>query len=530
MVRVQSGRRGGRGGASAGRGGAGPPDPATAGGLAVTTGLAVAVAVLTLSWGGCGDTTAPTAPPTVSIVDGPTSLRQGEVGAYRAETQGPAGDAGSGADLAWSVLPPPAGFVTTEGRLVGYQPGTLRLVASSRGPGGSSGTPAPADTVAVEILPRSGPSGSFSVVGQGSVEARYTSDLWVHGEAAYTGTWGVRQGPAGPRAGDRLYVWDVASPGAPRLADSVAADASTVNDVKVDPEGRLAVLTHEGSADDRNGITLLDLADPLRPEPVVRFTEGLEQGVHNAWLETEHVYVVGDGVRPEAGSGLHVVDISDPSSPEPMAHFYGGTPAASGEFLHDVYVRDGLAFLSHWNAGLVILDVGHGIAGGSPSDPVEVSRVMPRVGPGEDAPANQVHNAWYWPEAGYVFVGEEDVATPGRLHVIDVRDLSEPRHVASYRPLPHEDTPHNFWVDEERGILYAAWYSQGVRALDVSGELLGELERQGREVAATLYDGSGGCPHRGPGTGTCTWAPQLHGDLVVVADMNSGLWVLRPEF
>lgn len=481
----------------------------------------------------CGDATGPDAAPTVAIVEGPSSLRQGEVAAYRAEVSGGADGGSAEPELSWSVLPPEAGFVSAEGRLVGYRPGTLRLVAASTGSGGSDGSgdrSPPADTVAVEILPRSGPSGSFTVVGHGIVDARYTSDLWVHGQVAYTGTWGVRQGSEEARAGDRLYVWDVASPGAPRLADSVAADASTVNDVKVDPEGSLAVLTHEGSADGLNGIALLDLTEPLQPDPIVRFTDGLEQGVHNAWLETGHVYVVGDGVQPDAGSGLHVVDISEPSSPETVAHFYGGTPAASGQFLHDVYVRDGLAFLSHWNAGLVILDVGHGIAGGSPSNPVEVSRVMPRVGPGDDQPANQVHNAWYWPEAGYVFVGEEDVATPGRLHVIDVRDLRAPRHVASYRPLPHEDTPHNFWVDEARGILYAAWYSQGLRALDVSGELLGELERQDREVAAILYDGSGGCPSRGPGTGTCTWAPQLHGELVFVADMNSGLWVLRPEF
>lgn len=496
----------------------------------VTSAVVAALTGAAALGSGCSDATAPEGPPSVSIVEGPSSLRQGDVGVYRAEVRGTGGGASSEAELAWSVLPPQAGFVTAEGRLVGYEPGALQLVAAAAGSGGSGEGSPQADTVPVEILPRSGPSGSFSVVGHGSLASRYTSDLWVHGEVAYTGTWGTRQGPAGSQRGNRLYSWDVASPAAPRLADSVTADASTVNDVKVDPEGRLAVLTHEGSSDGRNGITLLDLTRPLQPDPIVRFTSGLEQGVHNVWLETGHVYVVGDGAQPDAGSGLHVLDISEPSSPEPVAHFYAGPPGVSGEFLHDVYVREGLAFLSHWNAGLVILDVGHGIAGGSPSNPVEVSRVMPRAAPGDDLPAHQVHNAWYWPEAGYVFVGEEDIATPGRLHVIDARDLRAPRHVASYRPMPHRDTPHNFWLDEERGILYAAWYSQGLRALDVSGELLGELERQDREVAAVLYDGSGGCPNRGSGTGTCTWAPQLHGELVYVADMNSGLWVLRSDF
>ena len=34
---------------------------------------------------------------------------------------------------------------------------------------------------------------------------------------------------------------------------------------------------------------------------------------------------------------------------------------------------------------------------------------------------------------------------------------------------------HNFWMDEERQILYAAYYNGGVVALDVSGTLSGDL-------------------------------------------------------
>jgi hypothetical protein len=191
--------------------------------------------------------------------------------------------------------------------------------------------------------------------------------------------------------------------------------------------------------------------------------------------------------------------------------------AAETSFLHDVLVRDGLAFLSHWDAGLIILDVGHGIAGGSPRTPVEVSRLATAGG--------QTHNAWFWPAAGYVFVGEEDFDTPGVLHVVDMRDLFRPREVATFA-VPGE-TPHNFWLDEERGILYAAWYTAGVRAIDVSGELLGELEKQDREVAAAVYGSDAGCRSL---DGTCAWAPQLLEGLVHVSDLNTGLWVFRPDF
>ena len=220
------------------------------------------------------------------------------------------------------------------------------------------------------------------------------------------------------------------------------------------------------------------------------------------------MYVVVDNV----GNGLRILDISDPTDPRVVASFYAGS-----SFLHDVYVRDGLAFLSHWNAGLVILDVGNGVAGGSPTQPVEVSRIATAGG--------QTHNAWYWPASGYVFVGEEDFTTPGIMHVVDVSDLSNPKEVATFA-VPGV-TPHNFWVDESRGILYAAWYENGVRALDVSGALLGALERQGREITSIGYGTGFGCQS---GEATCTWAPQLHNGHVFASDLNSGLWVLTPDF
>ncbi len=165
----------------------------------------------------------------------------------------------------------------------------------------------------------------------------------------------------------------------------------------------------------------------------------------------------------------------------------------------------------------MILDVGNGIKGGSPTNPVEVSRIQTAGG--------ATHNAWYWPASGYVFVGEEDFETPGIMHVVDASNLESPREVATFRV--SGATPHNFWLDENRAILYAAWYENGLQAIDVSGTLLGQLERQGREIASIQYGSGSRCVS---GSETCTWAPQLHGGLIYASDMNTGLWVLEPNF
>jgi hypothetical protein len=438
----------------------------------------------------------------VAVMGGPSTVRQGDVAQYTAEVRDSAGAEMNGAVVHWSVVPSTAGVFSAGGRFVGYDVRDVRVVARSG---------AAADTLDVTVQPRA-LSGSFTTVGQGSVPARFSADLWVHGGTLYTGTWGGRTVNGVTQFGNALFAWDITNPTQPAIVDSVIVDARVVNDVKVRADGRLAVITHEASGDGKNGVTLLDLSDPHHPSVITRFTNSLETGVHNAWIEGDYVYLVVDGTS--ATSGLRVLDISNPTQPTVMASFHAGS-----SFLHDVYVRDGLALLSHWDAGLVIVDVGNGIAGGSPTNPVEVSRVLVAGG--------QTHNAWYWPDAGYVFVGEEDFATPGIIHVVDVRDLRSPVEVATFQI--GGGTPHNFWLDEATGMLYLAWYENGVRALDVTGELMGQLERQGREVAALQYSGGSGCP-ASVGGGTCAWAPQLKTGLVYVSDMNTGVWVLQPQF
>ena len=435
---------------------------------------------------------------TLDISGGAPQARQGEVLNYAFSATDDQGQPVVDPMVTWRAEPAFSGLATADGDFVGYSVGTTRIIAEAG---------AAADTVAVEITSRNAPSGSFQVEWNEKIEFRYTSDHWEHGDVAFTGTWGCRKGG---QCGNALYVWDISTRNAPRLTDSVKVDARVVNDVKVREDGSLAIITHESSSDGQNGITLLDLAIPGYPTVITRFSPpDLAPGIHNVWIDGDYAYLVVDGSVPSAG--LRVLDISDPANPQIVASFYGG-----GSFLHDVYVRDGLAFLSHWTSGLIILDVGNGIAGGSPTNPVEVSRIA--------VPGYRVHNAWYWPESGHVFLGDE-IAVPGRVLVIDVSELATPRQVASFSLAGA--APHNFWLDETAGIAYFSWYENGIHAVDVSGSLLGELDRQARQVASIQYDVGGVC--FAP-SGTCSWAPQVHDGFIYVSDLNSGLWVLRPTF
>ncbi len=389
----------------------------------------------------------------------------------------------------------PLGFV----RALGFGEATISATASG----------ATADLTVQVVKPETEASG-FTVLGSGDV-APYTTDLWVHGEVAYTGSqpWSCPGGSCEDVTG-WLYVWSVPPDGAIEKVDSVALPAPKINDVKVSADGAFAVASLElGGAS--NGIVVLDLSSPVAPAIVAHYTAGLEGGVHNVWIERlanrDYVFVAVPGGDDR---GLHVLDLDDRAAPVEVALFHAGS-----SLVHDVYVRDGLAFVSHWDAGLIILDVGNGMAGGSPESPVEVGRVETEGG--------NVHNAWYWPEGGVVFVGEEQFPPPdqidqvGVMHVVDVSDMTAPVEVARFG-VPGT-TPHNFWLDEARGILYAAWYEEGLRAIDVTGELSGDLGAQGRELGYVLPSGVRGAPS--------IWAPQIHDGLIYLADIYNGIWAVR---
>lgn len=366
----------------------------------------------------------------------------------------------------------------------------------------------------VEVIRPPTRAEGLQVLGADSVPRRIT-DVWIHGDYAYSGTssgaCSAADVPCSSIPGS-LIVWRLDGAGVPALVDSVALPGPHTNDVKVSPGGDYLVVSQE-RVEATNGIVVLDLTDPAAPTILAHYTDELERGVHNLWLEniagTDYAFVVETGGG--AASGLHVLDLSDPAAPERVTNWRGGDSQ-----IHDVYVRDDLAFVSHWDDGLFILDVGNGMAGGSPADPVTVGSLVMSGG--------NTHNAWYWPEGELVFVGEErgpflaDTTDVGQLHVVDVSDLSDPREIATYK-IPGE-TPHNFWLDEENEILYAAWYTRGVRALDVSGTLSGDLGAAGREIGFLEPSGS-----RGLGS---IWAPQLHRGVLYLSDRHHGLWAVEP--
>lgn len=151
----------------------------------------------------------------------------------------------------------------TEGVVAFAVTGCLGVLLASGVSGGS-------DTAGPRATLPDPPSSDFSLIG--TAEIPDPTDLWLHGDVVYVGS---RTG-ASPSP---VQVFDISDPETPRLTATIELDAEKTNDVKISEDGSLAVVTHEGSSDGLNGITLLDPNDPRHPTTIGRVTDALSYGV-----------------------------------------------------------------------------------------------------------------------------------------------------------------------------------------------------------------------------------------------------------
>lgn len=435
------------------------------------------------------------------------------------------GHAVSGVAVAWSVLDgggtiSPASSITDGSGLAATQFSLGSTPGDQHAQGDVTGlTGSPVLFTATATEPTHGVVLSVAAGGN-NVQDRFSSDLWVYGNHAYTGTWGFRE-----QLGNVLNVWTLDASGAPSLTGTVTVpNIGTVSDVQVSDDGRVLVLS--GERGDEGGIYTYDLSDPAHPTPLGTALTA-SQGVHTVTLATingrNYAFAARNpgfsGEEDEDQPALLIFDITDPAN----ITLASKVPEPADYGIHDTYVRDGLAFAFVWNTGVIIYDVGNGMRGGSPSNPQEISRLVTSA---RDRSSPAVHNGWWFHnpvthENRYLFIGQEGPnffgeRARGDIHVVDVSDLAHPTEVAFFH-LSGAGT-HNFWMDEQRQILYAAYYNAGVIALDVSGTLSGDLSSR---LLSQVRPG-------GPNN-TFTWGVQLANGSLYAIDMESGFWQLKTE-
>lgn len=451
--------------------------------------------------------------------------RTGDVLRFAVSAKDAAGKPVTNLTPTWSFSPG-HGQIDADGAFVGYEAGEYTVTASF-------GTRAVESTITLTDRDIRRP---LSLVGRLPRSRFTTEEVWLHqnGKNAYLGSGG---------GGDVLYALDISNPANPVVTDSIISNTRRVNDVMTFPDGKFLVFTREGASDRKNGIVIASLDDPAHPKVIAEFTDGVTGGVHSTFVYKQekfgtHIYLTNDGT-----GALHILDVSDPYHPKEVARWKTEGRPDAGRSLHDIDLRDGLLYASYWNDGMIVLDVGNGIKGGSPSNPVKVSQfkydlnamykqVEVDGGPGF---IRGTHTAWR--HKNYVFIADEvfpaayakgakDAAANrayGRLQVVDVSDIANPKSVAWYEP--EYGGVHNVWVAGD--TLYMGAYNAGFRVFDISGELRGDLRAQGREIGhLNTADMDGKVKNS-----SMTWGVVVNpkDGLAYVNDDHNGLWIIKIE-
>lgn len=397
------------------------------------------------------------------------------------------------------------------------------------------------------------------------------SDVWSYGDHAYVGTWSL--GPdLCPATG--VKVIDISDPTDPRVATTIPSpDASLANDVKVEristPDFRGVLLAHsnEPCAEGGSfGFELYDVSDPANPVHVSGVGAEASGPVHNLYLfqrgsQAFLLLAVPFGevfgvFGPEPAADLLLYEVTDPSNPVLRSTwtvgrdaglafgspFFAGDPALPpgsdctpppgtpqlcrgddfpGVLLHDVWANPNgtVAYLSYWDAGLILLDIS------DPSSPVMLGRgqEVPALGSDE----GNLHAAVPARGGNLVVTADEDFspvfADPpsfpwGFLRIFDTSDPANPIEIGQFAtensltafpPAPFTDySAHN--VEVRGSTAYVSWYGDGIRLIDIS------QPTKPREVASYTVPSP-----------TSFWGVHVQGDLILGSDIVNGLFILE---
>jgi len=318
------------------------------------------------------------------------------------------------------------------------------------------------------------PAGSahLDVLGQFDVPFVVTSDVWALGNYAYLGT---VSDPLCSFDITGVRIIDISDPENPEQVAFIKDKQGTrTNDVKAASlntskwSGDILVTTNSGcgvslprlnangkaakARGGQGGINIYDVTDPTKPHALKQNFLPKANSTHNTyiWEDGEgNAYLL--AVDDIALADVIVVDITNPASPKEIARTgqadWPSDIAAEVEgpavFLHDVWVQGGIAYLSYWDAGLVLLDV---------SDPTNPVFLGDSTYPDPDLsglpPEGNGHVAVPNADGTLVIFGDEDTTKAASFINMTIDSTTDTHLVgpANFGPEPSADffpTPRN---------------------------------------------------------------------------------------
>ena len=377
----------------------------------------------------------------------------------------------------------------------------------------------------------------------------FNGDIWGHRGFAYIGTWGTASNYPARCPATGVRIADLADPTSPTLVGALAQIPGTSQEdvyvAYVETPGFTGDLLATGiqacsrASDAPRGVDLWDVTDPRNPKHLAFWASGPPgsgaQGGHEIDLVVRDGRVYLGVTVPYAETfedrgDFRLIDVTDPRNPIEVsawgATLDGGIRPTGGQtfFGHSVRFNAAgtLAVVSYWDAGGLLLDLT------DPTRPTLVGRTPYPPG----AVAN--HSSWFAAGEALLLTGDEYAGPQngqwGGLRIWDLSDPAEPTQIGQFST-PNaangraggtfQYTIHNPIV---RGTTaYLSWYGDGVRVLDIADPT--NPREIGSFVPPAAADPYGYHP-----TAPMVWGVYSEGDLVLLSDINGGLYVLRTPF
>ena len=381
---------------------------------------------------------------------------------------------------------------------------------------------------------------------------------------------------------------DVSVPQAPVFLGTLPThtDESVWRDIKVYKDHAFIV----SEADD-HGMQVFDLTQLRAVSSPQKFTETAHYGefgnAHNIVIDEASGYAYAVGATDESYArtcfgGLFMIDIRTPAQPEFAGCFAGGVPAGetAGEaYPTDVYVHDAHCVVydgpDKAYKGREICVTSDGQLNASSADFVAVADVTDKAAPVQlsrasypgDVTQQYAHQGWLTEDHAYfLFNDEADEQATGvgtTTLIWDLRDLDSPKLLGEFIN-PSDAIGHNAYTKD--GYLYQANYTSGLRVTDladVAGANLSEvaffdtypeddvplaaLRAEGERCSSEAVESAVAhynlhnpetpkttlsadmCAQAAIFNGVWSNYPYFESGIVVLSDIDRGLFVVRPE-
>lgn len=296
------------------------------------------------------------------------------------------------------------------------------------------------------------------------------------GGSAFNDVWGYVDGSQeyailGGR--DSIYIIDISDPENPVKNYSIyQSDTSTWRDMKV-YQHYLYAIADSGPSSNK-GVTIYDLSQ--LPDTVTyvgsldqQFTRG-----HNIFIDTENARLYAVGIP--GNQDVCVYDLSDPANPalwdciafDTIVH--PDTMSLDKYYIHDIFVRNNIAYCSHGYMGYFIWDM---------NDKSNV-HLLGAID-GSNLGNGYVHSSWNTDDNQKAVVATE-VGSDPKLYLIDQADLENMDVLYEWKePLlecndpgnTSKKIPHNPYIIGDH--VYVSHYNDGLQVLKIADDTLGRV-------------------------------------------------------